>query len=125
MLLNVPVGVSNRHLHLSKKDLWVLFGENYKLQVYKDLAQPGQYAAKETVTIVGPKGEIENVRVLGPLRAATQVEISLTDSYELGIKAPVRESGDLSGAPSLFLRGPAGQVEVMESAILAWRHIHM
>lgn len=123
--MQIPVGISNRHLHLSKKDLESLFGPGYELKVMKDLRQPGQYAAVETVTLVGPKGEIENVRVLGPVRSATQVEVSLTDSFKLGIKPPVRESGDLKSAPTLRIRGPQGEVEVPESAILAWRHVHM
>ena len=123
--MNIPVGISNRHLHLSKKDLESLFGNGYELTVMKDLCQPGQYAAQETVTLVGPKGELEKVRVLGPVRSATQVEVSMTDSFKLGIKAPVRESGDLKTAPSLRIRGPQGEVEVPETAILAWRHIHM
>ncbi|HSL93566.1 MAG TPA: phosphate propanoyltransferase, partial [Bacillota bacterium] len=125
MSLKIPVGVSNRHLHVSKADLATLFGEGYQLTVLKELRQPGQYAAQETVTLVGPKGEIEGVRILGPVRPATQVEISCTDSFRLGIKPPVRESGALSGSPALKLRGPAGETEVAETAILAWRHIHM
>lgn len=123
--MKIPVGVSNRHLHLSKKDLEALFGPGYELKIMKDLRQPGQYAAEETVTLVGPKGEIDKVRVLGPVRPATQVEVSQTDAVKLGIKAPVRESGDLKGSPALKIRGPQGEVEVAETAILAWRHIHM
>lgn len=125
MTLKIPVGISNRHLHLSPKDLAALFGPGYELTVMKELVQPGQYAAKETVTLVGPKGELEKVRVLGPIRAATQVEISRTDSFRLGITPPVRESGNLKESPSLTIRGPYGEVEVPETAILAWRHIHM
>ena len=125
MSLKIPVGVSNRHLHVSRADLEALFGPGYHLTVLKDLRQPGQYAAQETVTLVGPKGEIDCVRILGPVRPATQVEISCTDSFRLGIRPPVRESGALSGTPALRLRGPAGEVEVTETAIMAWRHIHM
>jgi propanediol utilization protein len=123
--LKIPVGISNRHLHLSRQDLEALFGAGYELQVLKDLVQPGQFAAKETVTLVGPKGELNKVRVLGPVRAATQVEISCTDAFKLGVNCPVRESGNLKGAPSLKIRGPHGEVDVPETAILAWRHIHM
>lgn len=123
--MKIPVGVSNRHLHLSKKDLEALFGTGYELKIMKDLRQPGQYAAQETVTLIGPKGEIENVRVLGPVRSATQVEVSMTDAFKLGVKPPVRESGDLKQAPNLRIRGPQGEVEVQETAILAWRHVHM
>ncbi|HVI42404.1 MAG TPA: PduL/EutD family phosphate acyltransferase [Anaerovoracaceae bacterium] len=92
----INVGISNRHIHLSEADKTILFGGNYKLTKLKDLRQPGQFAYKETVTVKGPKGEIENVRVLGPERKQTQVEISQSDSIKLGISAPLRESGDLA-----------------------------
>ncbi len=121
----VVVGVSNRHLHLSQADLETLFGTGHQLTPLKELGQPGQYAADEVVTIVGPKGSIDKVRVLGPVRSRTQVEVSMTDAYRLGIKPPVRESGDLAGSAPLTIVGPAGQVEIQDGAILAWRHIHM
>ncbi|MBO8167555.1 MAG: phosphate propanoyltransferase [Thermoanaerobacteraceae bacterium] len=121
----VPVGVSNRHVHLSKEHLEILFGEGYELTQIKELSQPGQYAAKETVSLVGPKGIIEGVRILGPVRRQTQVEISRTDSFRLGIKAPVRESGNLKGTPGCMLVGPAGTVTLNEGVIIAARHIHM
>lgn len=121
----ITVGVSNRHLHLSQADLATLFGPDHQLTVMKDLSQPGQYAAEETVTLIGPKGSIEKVRVLGPVRKQTQVEVSLTDAFKLGIKAPVRESGDLTGSAPLIVEGPQGRIELDEGAILAWRHIHM
>lgn len=99
------VGVSNRHIHLCKEDLDSLFGEGYALTKLKDLKQPGQFAAKETVTLIGPRGEIENVRILGPLRKRTQVEVSMTDSFKLGIKAPIRESGNIKGTPGIIMKG--------------------
>lgn len=121
----VPVGVSNRHLHLKKEDLEALFGTGYELTKMKDLKQPGQFAAKETVTIVGPKGEIENVRILGPVRNLTQLEISLTDSFKVGVKAPVKESGKITGTPGITLVGPKGKLEIKEGVIAALRHIHV
>lgn len=121
----VTVGVSNRHVHLSARHLQQLFGKNYQLSEVKDLGQPGQYAAKETVSLVGAKGIVEGVRVLGPLRKQTQVEISRTDSFRLGIAAPVRESGNLEDTPGCMLVGPAGTVSLKEGVIVAARHIHM
>ncbi len=121
----IPVGVSNRHLHLSQADLEALYGTGYQLNVLKDLSQPGQYAAKETLTIVGPSGAIENVRVLGPVRKQTQVEIMRSDCFKLGIQAPLRESGMLAGSAPITIVGPKGSVYVKEGAIVAKRHIHM
>lgn len=121
----VPIGVSNRHIHLSQQDLESLFGRGYQLTKMKDLKQPGQFAAQETVGLLGPKGEIKNVRILGPVRNKTQVEISITDSYKLGVKAPVRESGKTSGTPGLILKGPKGTMELKEGVIAALRHIHV
>ena len=122
----VPVGVSNRHIHLSKADMETLFGAGYELTPLKDLSQPGQYACKEVLTIVGPSMRpIENVRVLGPLRKASQVEIAMTDSYVLKVKPPVRESGNLTGSAAIRIVGPKGVVELSEGCIIANRHIHM
>lgn len=121
----VTVGISNRHLHLSQADLETLFGEGYQLTVYKELSQPGQYAAAEQVTLVGPKGQIPGVRVLGPVRSRTQIEVAMTDAYKLGLKPPVRDSGDLAGSAPITIQGPKGSVELSEGVILAWRHIHM
>ena len=122
----VPVGVSNRHIHLTKADLETLFGEGYELTPLKDLSQPGQYACKEVLTIVGPSLKpIENVRVLGPLRSKSQVEISATDSYILKIKPPVRESGNIVGSAGIRIIGPKGVVQLSEGCIIANRHIHM
>lgn len=121
----IIVGVSNRHLHLSQTDLETLFGTGYQLTKLKDLGQPGQYAAEETVTLIGPKGSIPGVRVLGPVRSRTQVEVAMTDAYRLGVKPPVRDSGNLEGAAPITIEGPCGQVELDAAVILAWRHIHM
>ena len=121
----IPVGVSNRHLHLSQADLDTLFGVGYQLTPIKDLSQPGQFACKETVTICGPKGAIEKVRVLGPVRSKTQVEILTGDGYKLGVTAPARLSGDLAGTPGITIVGPKGSVQTSEGLIVAQRHIHM
>lgn len=121
----IPVGVSNRHLHLSQADLDTLFGAAYQLTPIKDLSQPGQFACKETVTICGPKGAIEKVRVLGPVRSKTQVEILTGDGFKLGVSAPARLSGDLAGSPGITIVGPKGSVQTKEGLIVAQRHIHM
>lgn len=122
----VPIGVSNRHIHLSHEDVERLFGAGYTLTPLKDLSQPGQYACKETLTIIGPSlRPIENVRVLGPERRASQVEISCTDSFTLKVKPPVRESGKLDGSAPITIVGPRGTVTLKEGCIIANRHIHM
>lgn len=121
----VPVGISNRHVHLSLKDLETLFGPGATLTVYKELSQPGQYAAEEMVDLIGPKGTIKKVRILGPLRKQTQVEISATDARALGVNPPVRESGQLAGSAPIVLEGPKGRLELSEGVILAHRHIHL
>ncbi|QHI71549.1 phosphate propanoyltransferase [Aminipila terrae] len=121
----IPVGVSNRHIHLSQADLNALFGEGYQLTKMKDLSQPGQYACKETVTICGPKGAIEKVRVLGPVRSKTQVEVLTGDCFKLGAPSQARLSGDLSGTPGVTVIGPRGSVQTKEGLIVAQRHIHM
>ncbi|MBQ8203772.1 MAG: phosphate propanoyltransferase [Clostridia bacterium] len=122
----VPVGVSNRHIHLSNEHVEILFGKGYELTPFKDLSQPGQYACKELLTIVGPSlRPIENVRVLGPVRSASQVEISRTDSFALKVKPPVRESGDIAGSAPITIIGPKGVVTLKEGCIIANRHIHM
>ena len=122
----IPIGVSNRHIHLSQEHLEVLFGKGYELTPIKELSQPGQYACKELLTIVGPSMRpIENVRVLGPVRSASQVEISATDSYVLKVKPPVRESGKIKDSAPIRIVGPKGIVELDEGCIIANRHIHM
>ena len=121
-----PVGVSARHVHLSERDIEVLFGPGHTLTPIKDLVQPGQYAAKEQVTLVGPRGTIEKVRVLGPARGETQVEVSLTDATKLGVKnCPIRMSGKLSGTPGLKLVGPRGELTLNQGVIAAERHLHL
>ena len=121
----IPVETSARHVHLCEKDIAILFGAGYKLTNKKDLSQPGEFACEERVDIVGPKKEIKNVIILGPARAATQVEISLTDARTLGINAPIRESGDVAGSGACKLVGPAGEVELSEGVIVAKRHVHL
>ena len=122
----IPVGISNRHIHLNQADLETLFGKGYQLTHFKDLSQPGQYACKETLTLVGPSMRaIEGVRVLGPLRKTSQVEISVTDSYVLKVKPPVRESGKLEGSAPITIIGPKGIVKLDAGCIIANRHIHM
>jgi putative phosphotransacetylase len=122
---SIPVGISNRHIHLSQKDLNILFGEGHELTKAKDLSQPMQYACKETLTIAGPKGAIEKVRILGPVRGESQVEILQADCYKLGITAPVKLSGDLQGTPGIALIGPKGSVFLNKGVMIAQRHIHM
>jgi putative phosphotransacetylase len=121
----VPVGISARHVHLSQGHLEILFGRGYKLTHFKDLSQPGQFAANEKVEIIGPKGSIADVRVLGPIRPHTQIELAAFEARKLGAKAPVRASGNLVGTPGITLKGPAGEVNVPFGVIIAERHIHM
>jgi len=125
MKKELPIALSNRHIHLSKEHINVLFGEGYELTITKNLSQPGQYACEEKVDVVGPKNTLKGVRVLGPARNNTQVEISLADGYVLGVKPPVRDSGDLAGSPGAKIVGPKGEVEINEGVIAAARHIHM
>lgn len=123
---DIPVGVSNRHIHLSQEHMEILFGKGYELQKLKDLSQPGQFACKEQLTIIGPSlRAIEGVRVLGPVRKASQVEISRTDSFTLKVKPPVCESGMLAGSAPITIIGPKGVVSLKEGCIIANRHIHM
>ncbi len=123
--LTMSVGVSGRHLHLSREHLEQLFGAGYELTPIRDLTQPGQYAAKETVTLAGPKGVIGGVRIIGPARKKTQVEILATDSYTLGVPKAVRMSGNLEGTPGITIVGPRGTVVLGQGVIVAQRHIHM
>ena len=121
----VKIGLSNKHVHLQKEHIDILFGEGHELTPTKALVQPGQFASEEKVDIVGPKTTLKGIRVLGPARPETQVEISMTDARMLGIKAPVRESGKLDGTPGCKLVGPCGEVEISEGVIVAKRHIHL
>ncbi|MEE0741195.1 MAG: phosphate propanoyltransferase [Emergencia sp.] len=121
----VKIGLSNKHVHLSQADLEVLFGKGHTLTPKKDLVQPGQFAAEETVDIVGPKKTLSGIRVLGPVRPETQVELSLTDARTIGVKAPIKESGKLEGTPGCKLVGPCGEVELDHGVIAALRHVHL
>lgn len=121
----IPIGVSAHHVHLSQRDVERLYGRGHQLTPQSPLSQPGQFACTETVRLVGPRGSIDRVRVLGPVRSETQVEISRTEGYRLGINAPVRMSGDLDGSPGLVLEGPAGRVELEQGVIYAQRHLHL
>ena len=123
--MKVSIGVSNRHVHLTKEHLEILFGEGYELIKKIDINQPGQFAATDLVTIKTKKSEIDNVRILGPVRQYTQVEISKTDAYKLGLNPPVRDSGDLKGSEPITIIGPKGSIEVKEGCIIANRHIHI
>ena len=121
----IPIALSNRHLHISREHLDILFGKGYELTKLKDLKQPGQYAAEEKVDLEGPKGIIKGVRILGPVRKTTQIEISFADSFVIGVTPPIRDSGDLKGSASARITGPVGSVEINEGIIAAARHIHM
>ncbi len=123
--MDIPVGVSNRHIHLSAEHIEILFGAGHTLTRQKDLKQVGEFAAAETVTMVGPKGVIRGVRVLGPVRKRTQAEISRTDGFSLGVVPPLRESGDIDQSASITIVGTQGSVTLTEGLICATRHIHM
>jgi len=123
--MKVPIEISARHIHLSKPDLEILFGVGFELEKYKDLSQPGQYASKQTVKLIGPKGELAGVRILGPVRKETQVEVSETEARALGLNPPVRDSGNLSATPGIKIIGPNGEVMLKQGVILALRHIHI
>jgi acetate kinase len=123
--LPIPVNTSARHVHLAQADVEALFGPGHALRRKADLLQPGQFACEETVTLVGPKGTVERVRILGPTRKQSQVEVSRTEEFKLGIDAPIRASGDLHGSPGITMVGPAGEVRLKEGVICALRHIHM
>ena len=123
--MNFIIETSARHVHVTQEALEILFGAGYQLTVKKDLSQPGQFASAERVTVVGPKKELAGVSILGPVRAANQVELSATDARSIGVAAVIRESGDIAGTPGCKLIGPAGEVEIAEGVIVAKRHIHM
>lgn len=121
----IEVEASGRHIHLSRKDINALFGEGYNLTKLKDLSQPGQYACAERVTISGPKGELKNVIVLGPERKETQVEVSLTDCSSLGLKAPIKQSGDLTNTLGVTVSTDKGSITLEKGLMAAKRHVHM
>ncbi len=121
----IPIEVSAHHVHLSREEMDALFGSGSELKFRSPLSQPGQFASEETVNLVGPKGRVERVRILGPLRSQTQAEISMTEEFKLGIKAPIRASGDLEGSPAIILEGEAGTCTIPQGVICSLRHIHM
>jgi acetate kinase len=121
----IPIAISARHIHLTRAAVDALFGPGHALTPYKPLSQPGQFACEEKLTVVGPKGRIANVRVLGPERPECQVEVSRTDEFALGVDAPVRDSGDVANTPGVTLEGPAGSLSLSKGLICARRHIHM
>lgn len=123
--MNIKVALSNRHVHLTKEDAYKLFGENYELTIRRKLAQKGQFASEETVTLRKNNKEIERVRIVGPYRPYTQVELLEADNEYFGIKAPVRSSGDLEGSESMVIIGPYGEINALNSTIVSNRHIHM
>ncbi len=123
--MEVKIGVSNRHVHLKQEHINILFGEDYQLEIKNMLVQPGQFASNSTLTIKTEKSEIPNVRVLGPVRNYTQVEISKTDAFKLGINPPIRDSGNLKGSAPIELIGPKGSIKLEEGCIIANRHIHI
>lgn len=125
MSLTIPIETSARHIHLCEEDFKILFGPDASLTYVKELSQPGQYACKERLAVIGPKSSFDNVVVLGPFRSATQVEISVTDARKLGIPSVIRQSGDIDGTPGCTLKGPCGSIELEKGVIVAKRHIHM
>lgn len=125
MSAQILIETSARHVHVTQEALEALFGKDAKLTKKKDLSQPGQFACEERVTVVGPKKELANVSILGPVRPATQVELSATDARSIGLPIAIRESGDIAGTPGCKLVGPAGEIEISEGVIVAKRHVHM
>jgi putative phosphotransacetylase len=122
--LAIPVGVSNRHCHLTEEHFKILFGRNAEPKKVKNIKQPGFYAAEEIIDVKGPKGVIKKIRLVAPYRAHTQIELAVTDAFVIGINPPVRESGDVKGSAGATLIGPAGQVDIKEGVIIAQRHLH-
>ncbi|MGN0335127.1 MAG: phosphate propanoyltransferase [Lachnospiraceae bacterium] len=123
--IKIPIETSARHIHISKEDFETLFGEGRELTFVKELSQPGQYVAKERITIAGPKGSFENVAILGPFRKKTQVELSLTDTRKIGVPGVIRQSGDIEGTPGCRLVAGDRELEIEEGVMVAKRHIHM
>lgn len=122
--MKVSIGISNRHVHLTREAIDILFGKDYELTFKNKLSQSDQFAANETVIIKGPKNEIEKVRVLGPIRSYNQIEVSKTDSFKLGVNPPVRNSGDIKGSSPITIIGPKGILNLNEGCIIATRHLH-
>lgn len=121
----IPIEASGRHIHLSQEHIEALFGQGYELKNKRELSQPGQYQCEERVRLIGPKGVINNVTILGPKRSATQLEVSLTDALVLGIKPPINESGDLQGACDIYISHKEKMIKLTQGVIVAKRHIHM
>lgn len=121
----VPVGVSMRHIHLSRREVDALFGRTYQLTPLRPLSQPGQFACQECLDVIGPKGVLHKVRILGPERPAAQVELAQTDCRAIGVQAPVRASGNVEGTPGVLLQGPRGVLQLSQGVIIADRHLHM
>lgn len=121
----VPVGISMRHIHLSRREVDALFGRNYCLTPLRPLSQPGQFACQECLDVIGPKGVLHKVRILGPERPAAQVELAQTDCRTIGVSAPVRASGHIEGTPGVLLQGPRGVLDLARGVIIADRHLHM
>jgi len=120
----VPVGISNRHVHFTKEDFKAVFGADAEPVLFRQLRQPGFFACNETVTVEGPKGTLKNVRMIGPYRTYTQVEVSLGDARALGVEPPIRDSGKLDNSPGIKIIGPKGSVQIGRGVILSKRHIH-
>ena len=125
MSLKIPIETSARHVHVSETDFKKLFGEDAELTYVRELSQPGQYLCKERITIVGPKGQFENIAILGPYRKETQIELSMTDTRKIGVPGVIRQSGHTDGTPGCTLIGPNGSIELEKGVIVAKRHIHM
>jgi putative phosphotransacetylase len=121
----IPIEVSAKHIHISQEHLEYLFGKEYELTPVRQLSQPGEFLAQERIDIIGPKGIIKNVAILGPCRQRTQVELSRTDAFSIGVNAPIRLSGDLSGSETVFIKNDKKILEAINSTIVAKRHIHM
>lgn len=121
----LTVALSNRHCHLTIEDIEILFGKGYDLTPVKNLTQPGQFACAETIDIVGPKGKIEDIRILGPARSASQIELFISDCYRVGVPIVIRESGKIDNTPGITMIGPEGVSELKQGVIVAARHIHM
>ena len=125
MTTKIPIEISARHIHLCREDLDKLFGSGYELKIKKDLSQEGEFASEETVTLIGPKNTIEKLRVVGPIREKTQVELSYSDCFFVGIDVPLRLSGDVAGSAGAKIAGPVGEIELKEGVIIAKRHLHL
>ena len=121
----VPVGISMRHIHLSRREVDALFGRTYQLTPLRPLSQPGQFACQECLDVIGPKGVLHRVRILGPERPEAQVELAQTDCRTIGVQAPVRPSGRVEGTPGVLLQGPRGVLSLSQGVIIADRHLHM